>query len=144
MRKSSTNLFIHSQAKKKKSQSISYHQLQRCNNYIERFYSEQCISEPSTSAPPKSAQRQSQQQQMKSEKKVGGEMYLPFLIAQGSICGNIPVIYQISKKFNCLLDCAVHKSCTVTHLCITEGSEKDCIQFFFLSPYYPPCEFHSK
>lgn len=53
MRKSSKNLFIHSQAKKKKkSQPVFYHQLQRCNDYIEHFYSEQHVSECHISAPP--------------------------------------------------------------------------------------------
>lgn len=143
MRKSSKNLFLHSQAKKSHNQSstISFRDVTITLNIF--ILSSVFLKPIFLLLLSKSAQRQSQQQHMKSEEKAGREMYLPFLIAPGSICRKNPVIHQISKKFSRLLDCAVHKSCRMTYLCIFKGSEKNCLQFLFLSLYYPSCEFHS-
>lgn len=78
----------------------------------------------------KSAQRQSQQQQMGSGKKGEREMYLPYLIALGSICGNIPVVHLISKKFNCLHSFSPELHSDTSYLHFIEESEKDALISF--------------
>jgi len=57
-------------------------------------------------------------------------MYLPCLIALGSICGNIPVIRQIGRKFSCPHSRSPGLHSDTSYLHLTEESEKDTIHFF--------------
>lgn len=60
--------------------------------------------------------------------KGGREIDLPYLIALGSICGNILVIHQISKKFNCLHSCSPELHSDTSYLHLIEES-KSSISF---------------
>lgn len=67
---------------------------------MEHFIFEQYISESHISVPPEQVSMKANLAAANEEWKERGDTYIAYLIAAGSICGIIPVMHQVSKKFN--------------------------------------------